>query len=316
MSKRTGIAALDNKPTVWQINWVFPVIELGNMLTDKGDRLWLTVALEDLTGRTTATMNGNIALSLSGRTDKEEFLRAVRDGDPVFPTVLSANIVRRLKTLAQDESNEINTFVNNNIVAASAQDTNVSRTSTCLSLIGMLRASATLSSAILPASLSMLMPSKLYPLLVQYQIANITAQSCKNVWVLIKATKKSTCTDEPPYQVTTDGVEDVFDAAEPDAASEKTKRTYKMISMCNKNNRTSLMLAPAHGKHVYALVVITAIRDDTVYAAIVESVQRDEKEQLAKAIRQEMTLAIRFMQRTVVGKTTPWDETTSPLASS
>ena len=76
------------------------------------------------------------------------------------------------------------------------------------------------------------------------------------------------------------------------------------------------MLAPSHGKHVYALVVITAIRDDTVYAAIVESVQRDEKEQLAKAIRQEMTLATRFMQHTIGGKTTPWDETTSPLASS
>ena len=162
----------------------------------------------------------------------------------------------------------------------------------------------------------MLMPSKLYPLLVQYQIADITVQSCKKVWVLIKATKQSTCTDEPPYQVTTDGVEDVFDAAEPDAASEKTKRTYKIISMCNKNNRTSLMLAPAHGKHVYALVVITAIRDDTVYAAIVESVQRDEKEQLAKAIRQEMTFATRLMQHTIGCKTTPWDETTSPLASS
>ena len=76
------------------------------------------------------------------------------------------------------------------------------------------------------------------------------------------------------------------------------------------------MLAPAHGKHVYALAVITAIRDDTVYAAIVESVQRDEKEQLAKAIPQEMTLATRFMQHTIGGKTAPWDETTSPLASS
>ena len=92
MTKRTGIAALDNKPTVWQINWVFPVIELGNMLTDKGDRLWLTVALEDLTGRTTATRNEKTALSFSGRTDMEEFLRAVRDGDPVFPTVLSAKL--------------------------------------------------------------------------------------------------------------------------------------------------------------------------------------------------------------------------------
>ena len=67
------------------------MIEFGNMLTDKGDGLWLTVALEDLTGRTTATKNEKTTLSLNGRMDKEEFLRAVRDGDPVFPTVLSAN---------------------------------------------------------------------------------------------------------------------------------------------------------------------------------------------------------------------------------
>ena len=69
MLKRKGIAALDNKPTVWQINWILLVVELGNMLTDRGDRLWLTVALEDLTGRTTATMNEKTALSLSGITD-------------------------------------------------------------------------------------------------------------------------------------------------------------------------------------------------------------------------------------------------------
>ena len=62
------------------------------MLTDMGDSLWLTVAIEDLTGRTTATMNEKTALSLNGRTDKEDFLRAVRDGDPVFPTVLKANL--------------------------------------------------------------------------------------------------------------------------------------------------------------------------------------------------------------------------------
>ena len=67
---------------------------------------------------------------------------------------------------------------------------------------------------------------------------------------------------------------------------------------------------------MHALPVITAIRVDTVYAAIVESVQRNEEEQLTKAIRHEMTLATRLMQHTIGGKTRPWDETTSPLASS
>ena len=125
-----------------------------------------------------------------------------------------------------------------------------------------------------------------------------------------------TLPEEPPYQVTTDDVEDVFDATERETASGKTKKTYKMISMCNKNNRFSLMLAPTHGKHVFALAVITSIHGDTLYAENVASLHRDEKDQLAKAIRQEMTLATRLMHHTTSGNNTPWTGTTSPLASS
>ena len=76
------------------------------------------------------------------------------------------------------------------------------------------------------------------------------------------------------------------------------------------------MLTPSHGKHVYALVVITAIHDKTLYAENVECLQREEKDQLTKAIRQEMTLAMHLMRHALAGKSTKWDETTSPIASS
>lgn len=59
MSKPTGISGLDYKPTVWQTNWVFPVIEPGTVLTEKGDRFLLIVTLQDRTGQTTVTMNEN-----------------------------------------------------------------------------------------------------------------------------------------------------------------------------------------------------------------------------------------------------------------
>ena len=49
MAKPTGISALDDKPTLWQANWIFPTIEPGTMTNDKG-KLWLTVILQDLTG--------------------------------------------------------------------------------------------------------------------------------------------------------------------------------------------------------------------------------------------------------------------------
>ena len=77
----------------------------------------------------------------------------------------------------------------NNIVEVTQQDMDVSPTETCLALIGMMHASATLSEAILPASLSMLMRSKLYPLLVQYPVEGLPPQSCKKIWVLITAIK-------------------------------------------------------------------------------------------------------------------------------
>ena len=83
-----------------------------------------------------------------------------------------------------------------------------------------------MSTAILPVSLSMVMPSKLYPLLIQYPVPDMPAQPCKKVWVLIKATKKSICTDEPPYQVTTDDVEDVLDTLECEMSKDNAKKTY------------------------------------------------------------------------------------------
>ena len=291
------------------------------MTNDKGN-LWLTVNLRDITGQVPVNMDEKTALGLSGHINSEDFLRAVTDGDPVFPTVLSAKIVRKLKRVPQENEDSVDsadqetTFVNNRIIEISVQDPAVSRTSSCLNLISMLRATACMSSAIFPVSLNMVMPSKLYPLMVQYPNSNLKASPCKKIWTIIKATKKSTCTDEPPYQVMTNDIQDALETSEQENTDQETKKTYKMITMCNKNNRASLMLTPSHGKHVYALAVITAVDGSTLYTESVETLQRDEKENLAKAIRQEMTLVTRLLEHTAANKMAKWDETTSPLVSS
>ena len=206
--------------------------------------------------------------------------------------------------------------MNYRIIEVCRQEFGVSRTTSCLNLIGILRTCASMSSAILPVSLSMVMPSKLYPLVVQYPIPKVAAQPCKKIWALIKATKKSTCTDEIPYQVITDDVEDVLETSEREMSHQSAKQTYKMITMCNKDNRSTLMLTPSHGKHVHALAVITAVHGNELYAENVESLQRDETDYLTKAIRQEMTLVTRLLQHTSSNPRTKWDETTSPIASS
>ena len=136
------------------------------------------------------------------------------------------------------------------------------------------------------------MPSKLYPLVVQYPTPNLAAQPCKKIWTIIKATKKSTCTDEPLYQVMIDDIQDALETWNQENTDQETKQTYKMITMCTKDNRASLMLTNAH----YALAVITAVDGSTLYSENTETLQRDEKENLAKAIRQEMTLVTRLFR--------------------
>ena len=56
MSQRTGVAELDGKATVWQCNWTFITLIQGTHLTEKGDKLWLKVLCQDVSGRVEARM--------------------------------------------------------------------------------------------------------------------------------------------------------------------------------------------------------------------------------------------------------------------
>ena len=213
MSKRTGVAALDDKTSVWQTNWTFNSIIPGSHLTTTGDKLWLNIMCQDVSGRVEARMNEKIALEVSGRSSKEEFLQAVADGDAVFPTILSLKQSRRIKEVQSlGETDEKQTFVNTAVVAACAQDMTMPRSTTVKQLVPIMRSLTSMSTAILPAALSMLRSTAAYPLQVQYPVPDMDSQPCHKVWVLIKATKKSKCTDEYPYAVTTEDVEDVLTA--------------------------------------------------------------------------------------------------------
>ena len=70
-SKRTGIAALDNTTSVWQVSWVFHTIIPGSHLTTAGDKLWLNIMCQDVSGRVEARMSQKIALEVSGHATKE-----------------------------------------------------------------------------------------------------------------------------------------------------------------------------------------------------------------------------------------------------
>ena len=318
MSKRTGIALLDDKTSVWQVNWVFPTLMPGSHLTKAGDKLWLSIMCQDVSGRTEVRMNEKIALEISGRSTKDEFMQAVAEGDAVFPSILSLKMSRRIMEVqSEDDADDKQAFVNTTVIAACAQDVSMPRTTTVKQLVPILRSLTTMSTAILPAALHMLRTTAAYPLQVQYPVPDLDPQPCNKVWVLIKATKKSKCSDEFPYTVITEDVEDVLDMPHlsvppPDSkAAENSK--YKLLSMCSKEARTSLTLTPAHGKHVFALAIITSVQDNTLCAETVETIQADEKNRLTMTMRQEMTLAVDLIKHTSLGITAPWTDTTSPL---
>lgn len=292
MSKVTGLSALDEKTTVWQVNWVFPTITRDSMLTKAGNKLWLNIVLEDSSGSASARMGEATALALSQHPDKEMFIQSIEDGDTVFPTVLSVKVARKVRRAADEEESEstVRKFVSLQIITAEPQPFNHARTQTALQLLPILRSFSGAAVAILPVAMFMLVPSNLYHLLVQYPVNDVEPQPCSKVWLLIKTSRKSYCTDEPPYMVTTEGIQEgltMHGSVQP-----PTSREYKLVSMCNKNNRSSFQLTPKHGKEAYALAVIASIDGDNLFAESVEPLMEDERKSLEVTMLQEMNLAI------------------------
>ena len=320
LRQRTGLAALDDTTTVWQTNWIFHTIMPGTHLTKAGDKLWLNIMCQDVSGRVEVQMNEKVALEVSGRDTKEEVLQALTDGDAIFPTVMTLKVARTIKVQSQAEHGDEQVYVNINVVAAAAQDTSMPRTTSIMQLVPILRSLTSMPNAILPTALNMLRPSTVYPLQVQYPVPDLNAQPCNRVWILIKATKKSKCTDEFPYTVTTDDVEDVLEGMDNLGVTSPKKQEaiakYKLVSICNKEARTSLTLTPAHGKHVFALALITSAQQQTLFAETIETVQKDDKDKLSMIMQQEMALAVQLIKQTAKGKAVSWTETISPIAAS
>ena len=317
MAKKTGLTPLDAGTTVWQTNWTFPTIMPGSHLTDCGKRLWMQVLLEDVSGQVPVRMNERVALKLTNRDNKEELLQAIADGDSVFPTLLSVKTARKIKSGTHrndgDEEPLVTSFVNLHVVNASAQDWTFPRTQPTRQLIPIMRSFSTMSSAILPISLSMLVQSNLYPLLVQYPVENLKANPCNKVWVLIKANKKSRCTDEPPYTVTTEEVQEANDVDGHTKGTDDPK--YTLISICNKENRTSFTLTPKHGKHAFAVAVVSSAQGNKLFAEAVEPIGPEDRNSVAKAMQQEMALAAELMAFAAKASPVTWNEQMSPLSA-
>ena len=322
MDRLTGIPTLDDQATIWQVNWAVATVVADDMLRKDGSQLWVKVHLEDVSGSAVVRMGEAVALQLSGFADKEAFIAAVDDGDPVLPTLLTLKIARRVRKVdAADGANDAHSFVNMTVIQAANQPFDEHRTKSTLGLVPLLRSFASMPSAILPATLSLLTPSKVYPIVVAYDPANLPPHPCRKAWVLVKATKKSKCTEDPPYVVTTDGiVEARLDAspAEKDSRGEESpaEKEYCMKILCNKSNRSAFLLTPKQGKPVYAIAILASVTQDAFFAETVEVLTVDEAVALTKAMKVEMKLAMHLLQTAATTKElAEWTTETTPAKS-
>ena len=160
--------------------------------TDNGEKLWLKVMCQDVSGRFEGRMGEKVALEVTGKTSKEDFIQGATDGESMFPTFVSCKVARKIKEgTANNEAGQKNSFVDITIVAACAQEPTMPRTTTVKQLVPVMRSLTTMSTATLAAALSMLRSTNAYPLSVQYPVPDLDPQLCHKVWILIRATKKS-----------------------------------------------------------------------------------------------------------------------------
>ena len=307
MSQVTGLDGIDGQVTVWQCNWAFASVvgKDEDLLKNDGSKLWMWVLAEDVSGSVTFRMGEKVALQLSGLANKETFLRAVKDGDPVFPTLLSFKASRKVKLLEPGDASSLT--VNMQIVDARPQDVGLTRTQSVMDLVPIMKSFKSLTSAIMPATMAMLTSSTIYPLCVRYP--GMDAQPCNKAWVLLKTTTKSVWLEEPPYTVTTDGVQDALGTDAPEESG-----TFTLVSLATKSNQSSLRLSPAYGKPAHALAVISSLEGKTLYAETVEVIQVADVQPLQTAMRQEMAVAAE-LARSANNKPASWSEDSSPLVA-
>ena len=93
----SGIPALDEEETLWQMNWlrVYEPTAGQAVLTSDGKRLWFPVTFRDSTQLHTLYITEKAALRLSGHDDTANFMVAHAAGKLWFPLVCSFKILRK-----------------------------------------------------------------------------------------------------------------------------------------------------------------------------------------------------------------------------
>ena len=321
----TDIQKLNEKPTLWNANWVEVGWPIGDTLLSKdGSRLWFQTSLRDISGQViNVWMNEKSALSLSQLADKEKFIESVTMGNQVFPIMSAVKVIREVKA-NQDigdasqlaDVKPTKQLVNLVVVHAEDQPWSEAPTKATLEMIPLLRDLRDDTSAILPAALHMVETSPHYAFTVSCTSpsdGSTILLPCQKVVALIQSSKNS----KPSalgsgFKLTTPDVEDLLSTEDPTGPAREKKHTLSAI--CTLENLPSYRLDPPRGQSQAAMVVITAKTDDSFVVESLQLLPADQaavaKQSLLKLLHLAMHIHARDRKRTV-----EWSDDFSPATT-
>ena len=288
--------------TIWSIHWcqvTMPDFNIESITTKDGTRLWFQTTIRDLTGILTRVwMNEESALALSELKEKDQFIKAWKEGDMVFPIMSAIKIVRTVREASDDsqttasQSNESKKlFVNYQIVEAVDQPLGEAPSQATLPLVAMLKQSAHDTDSIVPAALHQIEASPVYALEVTYDAEpKPIVLPCQQVLALIRSKEKSKVEMlGMGCKVTTADVQCVLCSDDPHHAEKK----YKVSSVCTMETLAAYRLdpPPRGGKGQCALVTMTNKKGDDFIIESVQLLQEDQVQTTKNSMLKLMHLA-------------------------
>ena len=309
--QRKDLEELNEKPTVFQLNWVEVAWPTAEILVKKdGTELWFQVALRDVSGQVeNVWMGEKPALALAQVDDKEQFLAAHAEGKQLFPQAASIKVLRQLRDGQQpeDDTGDASQFpgsspksVNLVIVQAADQALNEAPNKSTLEMISFLRDIKDDTSAIVPAALHMAEESTHYAFTVKCPPAadgtSITIP-CQKILALVRATKSSKTENiGAGLKLTTEGVYDLM--SDKDPTGEAANKPHTLSFICTLENVATYKLDPPRGvSSQHALITITGKVADVWVVESVQLIKPDAVADACAALSKLLALAMHIHTR-------------------
>ena len=314
MEGKTNVSAIDDKATIWQVNWVEVAWPVGpELCTKQGDRLWFQSALKDVTGsKTNVWMNEQSALALSGCSDKDKFIQVFGSGEQTFPIISSVKIERSLAKLdGESQSDRMTRFV---IVEAKEQPLEEKPTQATVNLLNFMPDAPIDTSCFLPSPLHAVQDSDCYAFQVKCPGSTGQGESwlpCQKVVALVKSTQQS-----KPLKISEEGFKLVTENVRCVLASddEHLAARHTLSSICSLDNLPQCRLDPVRNRPQYAMVTITAKVEETFIVDQVQLLDKEAADHAKIAMEKLMFLAMHIHGREKKREMV-WSETFSPVAA-